>query len=420
MKKTLLPGLIAICFLVSCRKTDFSQISTNSYVASVQRFVKDSLSVADYQSLDFTRARQIHVDSVQLHMLQIPLVGKQIKNEFLLVQTNAEGKTERARFIIIAGNMVGAGPAAPSFNGKVAYRCVSSNSWEQENIVNGIIVRDGPVLSAAAAFNEAPTVIAYGTYIGNVISWGTWYSFASLLGDNNIGVWENYYASDGGGGGGNSEFVETPVLVDFEYPEDAEAIDVDKYADCFANVPDAGASFSITINADVPVDSDPSKLFNFTEASFGHAFLTLKKTSASGTSVTQNVGFYPNSAWKVLGAAEVESKMVDNGFHEYNAKYTVTVTAGQFSTALSAMKAASERSYSIGSFNCTDFSMYVFNAGGGNLTIPTHPIPGSGGSSSGTPQGLYGKIKELSDGGNVNAMANNSKNYAGISHGPCN
>ena len=136
----------------------------------------------------------------------------------------------------------------------------------------------------------------------------------------------------------------------------------------------------------------------------------------------QNFGFYPNSAWKTAGAGNVGSKIVDNAGHEYNARYTISVTPQQLQAALNTLLASSSRDYNISQFNCTDFALAVFNAGGGNLTIPHYSIPGfpNGSTGSNTPQGLYNQLNTMGGNGNSNVQMPGIKGYGGTSKGPCN
>lgn len=84
------------------------------------------------------------------------------------------------------------------------------------------------------------------------------------------------------------------------------------------------------------------------------------------------------------------------------------------------LNSASTKPYQVSFYNCTDFALQVFNAAGGNLTIPRHAIPGfevDGGSN--TPQGLYEKIDQLKNNGTAGAHTTRNKEYTGDSKGPC-
>lgn len=112
---------------------------------------------------------------------------------------------------------------------------------------------------------------------------------------------------------------------------------------------------------------------------------------------------------------------MDNGGHEYNARYTISVTNAQFQAALNAVQTYSSYDYSITTFNCTDFALEVFNAAGGDLYIPKYQIPGfpNGTTGSNTPQGLYNKLDQMAAAGYTGIEKPGVKGYGNYSHGPC-
>ncbi len=80
---------------------------------------------------------------------------------------------------------------------------------------------------------------------------------------------ETYDTGGGGGGGGtggpsgDGTSQDPPVLIDFENQADYPEIDIEKYLKCFDQVSDNGASSSITLYTDIPVDNDHTKLFDW-------------------------------------------------------------------------------------------------------------------------------------------------------------
>jgi hypothetical protein len=210
------------------------------------------------------------------------------------------------------------------------------------------------------------------------------------------------------------------ITIDTEDPQNKDRIDPKKFTDCFGTVSDNLATCSITISADLPVDGHPETFFNWTDRSPGHAFIELNKSNPYG-SVSQDIGFYPNTSFKVLTGDNIGSKIVNDGGHEYQARYTITVTPAQFQAAIDKLNAASTNDYNVSHYNCTDFALEVFNAAGGGFSIPRHAIPGfeiDGGSN--TPQGLYEKIAQLNAGGVTGTTRTNNKEFSGSSKGPCN
>ncbi len=212
------------------------------------------------------------------------------------------------------------------------------------------------------------------------------------------------------------------ITIDQENAENKDKIDPKKYTDCFGSIPDGSTTlYTVTISTDLPTDGHPEIFYNWSDGSPGHAFIELNKSTPYG-GVSQDFGFYPTSSYKLatLDNINLSSKVVDDGGHEYQARYTISVSAAQFQAAISAVNSARD-TYNVGNYNCTDFALDVFNAAGGGLSIPRHSIPGfevDGGSN--TPQGLYEKIKSLNNSGTANTTTSNNKEYAGSSKGPCN
>src|SRR5216117_2674496 len=97
--------ILTLILIASCKKEiNNNKHDFSGYVENVKAALKDSLSANDYASLDFNRAALSKVDSAQLFLLRIPLKGKEIKNDFVIVKTKADGKIERGKIIHMAGD----------------------------------------------------------------------------------------------------------------------------------------------------------------------------------------------------------------------------------------------------------------------------------------------------------------------------
>ena len=232
-------------------------------------------------------------------------------------------------------------------------------------------------------------------------------------------------APDSGGGGGTVE-PDNTIVIDFEPPaENLDAIDIAKYLKCFETIPDEGATCSIEILTDIPVDNNPNKLFSWENGSPGHTFLQIKKTNGNKT-IQQNIGFYPVSGWKtLLTTAPIKGKFVDNGSHEFNAGFIQNISPKQLSTALAHIThLAKFIRYDIDEFNCTDFALEVFNSVriSNEFEIPKYDLPGGMAPfGSSLPQGVYNKLKSMKQSGvesdNINIPG--VKGWVSDSHGPC-
>jgi hypothetical protein len=415
----------------SCKKTTVTNaqqaITYQDYVAVVQAALKDSLSSNDYSNLDFGRAILSGVDSLNIHFLRVPLAGQSIANNFLLVKTDAEGHVLKGRFIAITRDSA----VKASFKGSITYRPLQGSQSQRFSIFNGHVQKSSGLSAVSVDKAEEepimeggdlPEVIVVGYTDDGGISYADWYCLMSMIDDGGGGGTSGYYSPSGGGGGGDG--TAATVQVDFDSPENKPAIDIKKYLDCFGNISNTNANCTITIATDIPVDGDPTKFFNWSEGSPGHTYIELFKSDGQGAMVEQNIGFYPSTGWKSVGGGNVSSKLADDANHEYNAKYTITVTPAQFQDALDRMQALSSFDYNIGTFNCTDFALQVFNAAGGNLSIPLFQIPGfPTASGSNTPEGVYDQLNTMAAAGTAQSPGvtmGGTKSYGDNSHGPCN
>ena len=219
---------------------------------------------------------------------------------------------------------------------------------------------------------------------------------------------------------------EDPRLVDFE-TNIRTIINLESYLKCFENIPDEGATCSIEIFADVPVDSDPMVAFNFQTGSPGHTFIQIHKQNGA-YGVTQNIGFYPASQLKtLLTTAPIEGAFVDNQHHEFNASIKMSLSVEQLkSLLLKTIELGKRVKYDMDDYNCSDFSLEVFNFArkGNELALPKFNIPGIEPThGSNTPQGLYLRLKQMKDTNDSEAAMitiPQVKGWVGSSKGSCN
>lgn len=424
MRHFLLIAGMAVCFC-ACKKENAVreiQSTPDKYLATVKAALKDSLSANDYQSLDFSRTSVSTIDSLHTSFVRIAVVSKSLSSNFFIAKTDLLGQVLKGRFVQISRDSTD----VSEFSGSIQYRNLKGASKPAVKFVKGKLLQasasqvsslmaDGPVVDGG---DLPPVIVSYSPGGDAGISYADWYNLMEMAGDNGSGYTGYYSPSSGGGGGGNGS---APTeQVDFEAPESKEAITIKKYIDCFGATQEATATYTLTIAVDLPVDADPSKFFNWSEASPGHTFVEFYKNGSNGL-VEQNFGFYPNTSWKtVVGPDNIASKIVDDGGHEYQAKYEISVSASQFQNALKAAQNYSAYQYNVAQFNCADYALKVFNAAGGTLNVPRYTIPGfPSNNGSNTPEGVYDAIKNLVLAGKPNAMANGQKQWVGDSHGAC-
>jgi hypothetical protein len=377
------------------------------------------------------------------------------------VQTNSDGKIKKGRIIHLEGGQAEFGDGKIKrrhFEGSIEISSLDRKTTLHSAIKKGYIQafhqKENTRTGVVPEEDILPEVIVVAYVSPNYgISFSDWMYLQSLFYsspfDYSSGVGESggnggtYYGSlDGSGGsyyggggyyyGGsmsnddlyNGVLLDPLILVDVDTYVNNPAIDIEKYLKCFDAIPDVGSTCSIEIFADIPVDSDPTKLFNWNTESPGHVFLQLKKSNGSQHAL-QNIGFYPNSNWKsVLDANPVDSKIVDDGEHEFNASLKMSLTPYQLRGLLSEAKALSSMKYDTDQFNCTDFALEIFNYVRTPLEIPRYAVPGGiGTNATRTPQGLYVKLKEMKAKGDVeapNISIGFQKAWVASSNGPCN
>jgi hypothetical protein len=450
--------LMLVTILVSCKKerTDSQKepgrsSATGFSLQKLKSDLKDSMRADDFNNLDFTRAIYNQVDSVGLYYLRVPFKGRDLAKEFTLLKLDKTGTIKEGKIIQLDGDVVEAGAGtvkARGWEGKLSISSLNRQSLLNSAVHKGYIDAFQPVVNAREAVygsDELPEVIVV-AYVSSGISYSTWVALTSLFYDSGSGGGgDGYYGSlDGGGGGGSYGgtgavggnyggtvdinaygVLDETMLVDVDTYVDHPAIDVGQYLKCFDGIADAGAVCSVELLTDIPVDNDPSKLFNWNTESPGHTFLQLRKSNPDGSNViVQNIGFYPQSNWsKILDSNPVDSKMVDDGDHEFNASLKMNLTSTAFSSVLGKIKELSALKYDMDEFNCTDFALEVFNYVRTPIQIPTYAIPGGVGTiGSSTPQGLFLKLREMKNNGDPEATSISLpgvKGWVAYSKGPC-
>jgi hypothetical protein len=456
MKKPL-TLLFCLAVLYSCQKEVSTPSKNDKIISDAKNYLKSNLTDNDFSSLDFNNLVISQFDS-GINLLRVGFKSKKIAENFIILQiSNTEIKN--GKIVELSGAAVAVevnNTVRHSYNGSISIYSIDRKSIVTSAVDKGFITafHKGAVAQPAAGtasinprhdVTTLPEVIVVGTiHSGGGISFSSWMSLMSLFNtDSGSGGFPSGYYSNiqggggytggngdplpSGGGGGGIEVIDDPILIDFENQYSNPAIDLNQYIKCFTDIPDAGATGSIEIFADLPVNSDPNKFFDWENGSPGHVFVRLTKTNGT-QSVSQNIGFYPVSGWKTtISPAPIDGKLSDNTGHEFNASYKVDLKPEQIQSAVTRMLYLNRFiKYDIDDYNCTDWALDVFNAAvpvSQQLDIPLYTIPGGEApAGTSTPNGVYNKLKELKESG-VPTAANIGIPYLGMvgaSHGPCN
>jgi hypothetical protein len=429
--KRLIYSTFALLLLISCKK-EIKNSDSSGYIENVKAALKDSVSLTDYSDLEFSKAILSKDYTASLYFLRIPFKGKKIENDFLIIMTSINGIIKQGKIVHIEGQEI-----ERKWNGNITISSLDKKNILNSEINNGYILafHSGINLRTDAMapvypdpYKELPEVIVVAYIRDGGISTSDWMLLQSLFynyATGSGGEASGFYGSmDGTGGGGSS----TSILVDYDGQYGNPAIDLSKYVKCFTNIPDAGASCSIEILTDIPVDSDPGKFFDWSNGSPGHTFLQIRKTNGT-QSAMENIGFYPRSGWKTtITTAPIDGKFVDNSGHEYNASLKMNITPTQLKSAIAEIQYLGRFvKYDIDEYNCTDWALEVFNyvrSPLNQLVIPKYDLPGDAAPyGTSTPSGLYQKLQQIKKAGGTEAANVDmgfKKGYVASSTGPCN
>lgn len=466
-----IPFLIIILVFISCQKDlhypAMRNNETNPYLTRVKNQLEQQIPSSIRNEVNYSKAALTRINNDSILLLRIPFTNKKFNSDFVLIETDKPGNIIKGKIITIKRMLNSDQPYR--FDGSIKIRSLKGDTEILSGITNGYIdafnissyQSRSKSLSIHIIPDEQPTyvtmpgIIIFGTSSGGSISYSDWYnlqmmvsgsinSFYSDLNSNPNAYYSMAGTANGGSFGGSSGsttnyangnnygnnpygvYTEDPRLVDFE-SNLLRVINLERYLKCFENIPDDGATCSIELFADVPVDSDPMVGFNTQTGSPGHTFLQLHKQNGQ-YSVTQNIGFYPASQLKtLLTTAPIEGVFADNQYHEFNASIKMSLAAEQFKSLISKTIDLGKRvKYDIDEYNCSDFALEVFNFArkGNELEIPRLDIPGAATSyGSNTPQGLYLKLKQMKnkDGPEASRITfPQVKGWVGSSKGSCN
>lgn len=436
MKHLIVVAVITL-FLFSCKKETSSPANSDSetsilFFKNVKAQLKDSLPINDYASIDTNQLFKSKDAHGKNYFVRVAFQKKSLAGDFILLKTDSLGNISLGKIIHVDKSEGKGVTDKVSFQGKFVIQSLNRNRMITKEVVNGRwkenIDANSKMAEEPAGEQTLPDVVVT-SYSSNGSFTGNWYW---LEGFGDEGNWnggnDSYtYVYAGGGGGNSSNNDDNAIDIKFE-PNDDGSINVSDYIKCFSSIPDANATYKITIMSDLPVNGDPTKLFDWSKNSPGHSFIQLNK-SGGGQIVQQNFGFYPEFGWKAPFNMSVDSKVVDNAGHEFNASLSITVSGTQFQAALNKIQSISANDYNITTWNCTDFALSVFNAASSvPLTIPKFAIPTSEYplpnrfAVSNTPQGLYEQIQMLQNSHNTSYGTTDIPGvcgFVGSSHGSC-
>jgi hypothetical protein len=425
LKPFLFIGISILIAVLACNKNDVNLTPNQTLVSKVILSLKDSVSTQDFSSLDSKKTVVYKLDEEH----KVLHISTQDSNRFILVETDNAGIIIKGKILQFTSNANGIKSESSTFNGTINVTTLNGNQIKQSVVVNNYISKQQTNTGITSNFVEEkikpldddPQVDIYelnATVLGirHLNTGALDFAFNMLLvggignPDEYVPIYPNY-------GDGSGDI----LTVNIERPEDKKSVDPKKMIDCFGTISSIGATYSISIQSNLPIANDPFAIIN-NKLEAGHAFVTLTKTNSNGESITQVMGFYPVNTYFAISLSNVSSMIVNDQGHDYGSSYTISVNENQFQNALNQAIKLSNKDYNLSNFNCTDFALGVFNSGGGNLQVtpftipPTFMNPFSVNINS-SPTSLYNSIQNLQNQGYNNT--NFGKLKASSSHGPC-
>lgn len=395
--------VVLLGWLIACNK-ESTPTETDLY-----SLLSSVLSSTDYSLLNRKTIQQYPLGNGKQKIVRALLNDKE-----LVVLLSSSGRVQEGRILRFTFT------SKEGLNGSIEVWNLNGSYLYTQSFINGYARGNHPIVQQQQSTSKTecsdcslPEVIVAASYHNGEASSVTFYSLAWLFGGSwGYTTYLPVYSDGSGGGVGPIELDPIPSIPD--------KIDPQKYTDCFDQVSNDMATYAMTVYADLPADQQPGIVFDHKAYYAGHAFISLEKSNPF-ESVKQVFGFYPGSRWGAISGGNTASKIVDDSGHEFQASYTITVSQPQFNAAIQKLLYLNNHYYNISNFNCVDFILQVFQAGGGNFQLQTqYNIPVYGNSSgNNTPNGLYEQIAAMQAAGVPGTMANSNKNYGPIGKGPC-
>lgn len=462
MKKIFIVSMLAALIFSSCKKEhslkvpDRGIVIPESYLSNVSKYVRQHPRFVDGNEIDFSN---YSVSKQKAHWyLRLSFKNKSSVNDFVVLQTDSLGNTSDGRLVHLEQEIAENRRKSPlDFTGSIDITNVDGQLVLHSPLTTGFIHSFHPRLFTTATitareesvpvpypYSELPEVIvvAYtpATNSGGGISISNYMMLQSLfnrpgasyndgLGPNAVTGGSTVYSYLNGGSWQPVQDQASPppnIAVDPENSYLHPAIDINAWLKCFAEIPDAGASCSLTLLGDLPVDNDPTKGMNLWSGNTGHCFLQLTKTNGV-QSVTQVIGFTAHSPLNAIANTEafVPGKTVDNAGHKFDCSITMNLTPEGMRTVVNKMKSlGGSMQYSVVNYDCLDYGLDVFNSVRALNPLRVSKVFSVSDPFSNIANGpkLYEVLEDMVANGSPEApnIMIGGPRYAGESHGACN
>jgi hypothetical protein len=390
-------------------KDDFQSKAFQWTISNIHPSIKSQLSI--------TRSKIAYINNQPTTILFFLENGS--KKEFILT-SNKKGKWVSNKISIIEFADGGKSIIVSNLNNEIISKTIltGTNQIKNTGSENNIANKNTTGLLPVTVYGYRVQSNSYSIFIS--LYW--LHGGNSDFENNYIGQVENMQL-DESEGGGSIEVIE----VEADDSETKDSVNARKMVDCFDIIPNNGATYSVKINADIPVNSAPNLLFNLKGFTPGHVFITLTKNGLNGEKINQSIGFYPENGFKSIVNPDdfVKGKIVNDGNlgseREYNASYTVSATNEQFGNIINRLKNISSLDYSLANGNCAHFAISLFNEVDPFFSsqVITYPFGGTMMYLTATPLGVYNTLQNYKNNNIPNVEVGVVKKSL-TSKGPCN
>ncbi len=423
----LLAFVISLSIFMSCKKTEI--IEPKSIIETeAKKFLKTQMTEEDLKKLDWAKLKE-YKKLGKTQIIQIPLIGSN-KLEDKVIYLRVVGNSFAGNYFQQEGNSISSKITTTSFDkARVCVANIENNQYDGSYDVykNGVLVSGNVLNTTSSRRIRVPASILYNNQLHVFISMlnvgdPNW-NLPQVNGSTTLEYIEPIGEETGNPNDGAFQEPIVEIYVGEAETETIEynsgpSIDLQKYKNCFGLVSSAGATYTIKLCADIPVNDDPYKINTMTDP--GHVFMTFTKTNGAN-SVTQSFGFYPRNGTVPLLGIPVSSKIVDDENHEYNASIQMNVTEANFLASFSAGQTNASSSYDINDYNCAYFALDNFNTIRPNPLAVPYTYTTTGAFFGKTPVGLYQTLQYKKthndpEQNNIQIGLFSSPD----SHGPCN
>jgi hypothetical protein len=367
--------LFSVITLVSCKKEMGSALepSQNKILQEAKEYLKSKMRDEDFALINWGKSI-LPQNISKVNVLYLKQLNASNDEYIIAVQNNGRWSANYLTLQEMPGNEIG----APS--GLISVVSLDKSKNATYRFSNGKIISDqilGSTKKETSAIGKKldsdedtlPEVSVRGIRFGGRLIWlSLYWMIMQEPGYRDLYVNEPQRYNPElpeGGGGGTTEVIEPEE----DKPWINDSINITKIINCFGNVPNTNATYTVKIHSDIPVNSNPDAAVSLGNGSslgnVGHVFLRLTKTSGA-ESVSQVIGFYPRNGMSAITSpmGYVDGVLVNDGRigneHEYNASFALNVSATDFQKVINRVVSNANQQYSLQNFNCAHFALDAF------------------------------------------------------------